>query len=152
GGLRRGRRARFARAVSEDPRRDGAARIEVEDSLDLINDHFYEQGWTDGLPIIPPTPERVERMLAYTDRDRSLELGVMPPSQGIVTIEKLATNAVMAGCRPEYFPVVVAATEAMLEERFNLYAVQSTTHPCAPLLIVNGPVAGEIGINSRYNA
>ncbi len=76
----------------------------------------------------------------------------MPPRQGIVTIEKLAVNAVMAGCRPEYFPVVVAATEAMLEERFNLYAVQSTTHPCAPLLILNGPIASEIGVNSRYNA
>jgi hypothetical protein len=69
-----------------------------------------------------------------------------------VTIEKLAVNAVMAGCRPEYFPVVIAATEAMLEERFNLYAVQSTTHPCAPLLVMNGPIASELGVNSRYNA
>jgi hypothetical protein len=127
-------------------------RIEIEDSLDAINDHFYEQGWTDGLPIVPPTPERVDRMLAWTDRDRALELGAMPPSQGIVTVEKLAVNAVMAGCRPEYLPVVIAATEAMLEERFNLYAVQSTTHPCAPLLVVNGPIAGELGLNSRYSA
>ena len=130
----------------------GSERIQVEDSLDAINDHFHDHGWTDGLPIVPPTPERVERMLAWTDRDRALELGAMPPRQGIVTIEKLAVNAVIAGCRPEYFPVVIAATEAMLEERFNLYAVQSTTHPCAPLLIVNGSIASELGINSRYNA
>jgi hypothetical protein len=138
--------------VSRDPAGSGSARIRLEDSLDAVNDHFYEQGWTDGLPIVPPTAERVERMLAWTDRDPALELGTMPPSQGIVTIEKLAVNAVMAGCRPEYFPVVVAATEAMLEERFNLYAVQATTHPCSPLLILNGPIASEIGANSRYGA
>jgi hypothetical protein len=138
--------------VSLDPTQAGSERIQLEDSLDAINDHFYEQGWTDGLPIVPPTAERVEQMLGFGDRDRVLELGAMPPRQGIVTIEKLAVNAVMAGCRPEYFPVVVAAIEAMLDERFNLYAVQSTTHPCAPLLIVNGPIAGEIGVNSRYNA
>jgi hypothetical protein len=70
-------------------------------------------------------------MLAWTDRDREVEIGTMPPRQGIVTVEKLAVNAVMAGCRPEYFPVVLAATEAMLDERFNLYAVQCTPHPCA---------------------
>jgi hypothetical protein len=127
-------------------------RIRVEDSLDAVNDHFHEQGWTDGLPIVPPTPERVERMLAWTDRDPMQELGEMPPRYGITTIEKLAVNAVMAGCRPEYFPVLIAATEAMLEERFNLYAVQSTTHPCAPLLILNGPIASELRVNARYNA
>jgi hypothetical protein len=91
-------------------------------------------------------------MLAWTDRDREVEIGTIPPRQGIVTVEKLAVNAVMAGCRPEYFPVVLAATEAMLDERFNLYAVQCTTHPCAPLLILNGPIARELDVNSRYNA
>lgn len=129
-----------------------SARIQVEDSLEAINDHFCQKGWSDGLPIVPPTPERVDRMLAWTDRDREVEIGTMPPRQGIVTIEKLAVNAVMAGCRPEYFPVVLAATEAMLDERFNLYAVQCTTHPCAPLLILNGPIARELDVNSRYNA
>jgi hypothetical protein len=138
--------------VTSHPRPTGSIRLQVEDSLDAINDHFYEQGWTDGLPIVPPTPERVEQMLAWTGRDPALELGAIPPSQGIATIEKLAVNAVMAGCRPEYFPVVIAATEAMLEERFNLYAIQSTTHPCAPLLILNGPIARELDVNSRYNA
>lgn len=133
--------------MSSDP-----ARIQVEDSLEAINDYFCQKGWSDGLPIVPPTPERVDQMLAWTDLDRDVEIGTMPPRQGIVTVEKLAVNAVMAGCRPEYFPVVVAATEAMLDERFNLRAVQCTTHPCAPLLILNGPIARELDVNSRYNA
>jgi hypothetical protein len=90
--------------------------------------------------------------LAWTDRAPQNELGAMPPKYGIVTIEKLAINAVMAGCMPEYFPVVIAAVEALLEKQFNLYAVQSTTHPCAPLLILNGPLARELGVNARYNA
>lgn len=127
-------------------------KISLTDSLEAVNDWFYDQGWTDGLPIIPPTSERVEKFLAWTDRTLQDELGVMPPKYGIVTIEKLAINAVMAGCMPEYFPVVIAAVEALLEERFNLYAVQSTTHPCAPLLILNGPIARELGVNARYNA
>src|SRR6185369_3733958 len=71
---------------------------------------------------------------------------------GIATIEKLAINAVMAGCLPEYFPVIIAAVEAVLEDKFNLYGIQSTTHPCAPLLILNGPIARELGVNARYNA
>jgi hypothetical protein len=127
-------------------------RISLNDSLEAVNDWFYDQGWTDGLPIIPPTSERVEKLLAWTDRSPQDELGAMPPKYGIVTVEKLAINAVMAGCVPEYFPVVIAAVEALLEDQFNLYAVQSTTHPCAPLLILNGPVARELGVNARYNA
>jgi hypothetical protein len=95
---------------------------------------------------------RVDGMLAWSDRAPNAELGVMPPGHGVVTIESLAVNAVMAGCRPQFFPVVVAAVEAMLEPAFNLYAVQSTTHPCSPLLIVNGPIAEELGINARYGA
>lgn len=128
-----------------------AARIALDDDLDAIQDWFYDQGLTDGLPIVPPTPARVGRMLAATDRAPGDELGTMPPRWGVTTIESLAINAVMAGCRPEYFPVIVTAVEAMLEEKFNLYAVQATTHPCAPLLILNGPSAREIGVNARYN-
>jgi hypothetical protein len=129
-----------------------SARIRIEDTLEAVGEYFDERGWTDGLPIVPPTVERVERMLAWTDRDPEQPLGEVPPGYGIATVEKLAINAVMAGCRPEYLPVVIAATEAMLEERFNLHAVQSTTHPCAPLLILNGPLASELRVNSRYNA
>jgi hypothetical protein len=127
-------------------------KISLNDSLEAVNDWFYDQGWTDGLPIIPPTAGRVEKLLAWTDRAPQDELGAMPPKYGIVTVEKLAINAVMAGCMPEYFPVVIAAVEALLEEQFNLYAVQSTTHPCAPLLILNGPIVRELGVNARYNA
>ena len=94
----------------------------------------------------------MDRTLAFTDRSPSGELGVLPPRQGVATVEILAVNAVMAGCRPEYFPVVLAAVEAMLDPAFNLFAVQTTTHPCSPLLIVNGPVAAELGLNARYGA
>ena len=93
-------------------------KISLHDSLESVNDWFYDQGWTDGLPIIPPTAERVASLLAWTDRDPQDELGAMPPRYGVVTIEKLAINAVMAGCLPEYFPVVIAAVEAMLESPF----------------------------------
>lgn len=80
------------------------------------------------------------------------ELGTMAPRHGIVSAEILAVNAVMAGCRPAYFPVVVAAVEALLDPTFNLFAVQATTHPCSPCVIVNGPVVNEIGLNARYGA
>ena len=127
-------------------------RIVLNDEIEAVNDWFYDRGWTDGLPIVPPTPDRVERTLAWTDRAPDAELGPMPPKYGIATIEKLAVNATMSGCAPEYFPVVVTAVEALLDPAFNLYGVQSTTHPCAPLLILNGPIAAEIGVNARYNA
>ncbi|MBI4641579.1 MAG: hypothetical protein HY731_12845 [Candidatus Tectomicrobia bacterium] len=106
---------------------------------------------TDGLPIIPPTEELVTAMLQYTDRDPDEEIGKIAPKFFPATLAKIAVNAVMAGCLPEYFPIVLTALEAMVEERFNLYAVQATTHPCAPLVIVNGPLARELEINSGYN-
>jgi len=119
---------------------------------DRVDDAFEARGWSDGLPVVPPTLPRVAAMLRYSDRERDDELGVMPPRQGIVTVELLAINAVMAGCRPEYFPVLVAAVEALLDPAFNLFAIQATTHPCAPCVIVNGPIARETGINARYGA
>ena len=76
----------------------------------------------------------------------------MDAKYGVATIEKVAINAVLAGCLPEYFPAVLTAVEALLESPFNLYAVQTTTHPCAPLLILNGPIAKELGVNGGYNA
>lgn len=119
---------------------------------DSIDDLFEANGWTDGLPVVAPTRARVDAMLRCTDRHADDELGTMPPRHGIASCEILAVNAVMAGCRPEYFPVIVAAVEAMLEPAFNLFAVQATTHPCAPCVIVNGPLAAELGINARYGA
>lgn len=126
--------------------------ISIPDTQEAFDDYAEEQGWSDGLPLVPPTRERVDRMLAWTDRAADVELGLMPPRHGVTTVEAVAINAVMAGCRPEYFPVVLAAVEAVLEPAFNLFAVQSTTHPCSPLLIVNGPIAAELGINARYGA
>jgi hypothetical protein len=117
-----------------------------------VDAHYQERGWTDGLPIVPPTEARVRECLGQTDRDPREIVGVLPPRQGEATVEKLAINAVMAGCRPEYFPVVLAAIEALADPLFNLDSVQATTHPVAPLLVVNGPIAREIGLNAGYNA
>ncbi|MBI3953883.1 MAG: hypothetical protein HY330_05160 [Chloroflexi bacterium] len=114
---------------------------------------MYGRGWGDGLPVIPPTPERVERMLGALPGHAPQEsLGQMPPRWGEATVEKLAINAVMAGCTPAAFPVVVAATRALLEPQLNLYAVQATTNPVAPLCVVNGPIAEELDINSGLGA
>jgi hypothetical protein len=129
----------------------GAA-IEAEDDFDSINALYMERGWGDGLPIVPPTAERVEKMLAYCDRAYNQPIAKIAPRYGDATPLRLAANAVMAGCRPEYFPLLMLAIEALCEEPFNLYGIQATTHLCAPLVIVNGPVATELGINGGHNA
>ena len=129
-----------------------AATFDFAGGYDEIDAHYQERGWTDGLPIVPPTEARVHTFLAETDRDPREVVGVLPPRQGEATVEKLAVNAVMAGCRPEYFPVILAAIEALADPLFNLDSVQATTHPVAPLLVVNGPIAREIGLNAGYNA
>ena len=120
--------------------------ITVTDSPEALLAAFCERQWCDGLPIVPPTEDRVRAMLAGADRDRPL--GVMPPLWRVATLEKLAVNAVMAGCEPAAFPLIVAAVEAMLDPSFNLYGVQATTHSVAPLLIVHGPIAAELGVHS----
>ncbi len=124
-------------------------KIKIEDSIEKVNALFYEQGWTDGLPIIPPTEERVQRMLAAVKRDPQEEIAVLPIRSVPATVEKIAVNAVMAGCEPEYLPVIIAAVEAVGEEKFNPLAIQATTHPCGPLIVVNGPIARKIGLNSK---
>jgi hypothetical protein len=129
----------------------GAA-LEADDDFESINALCMERGWGDGLPIVPPTAERVERMLAYCDRPWNEPIAKIAPRYGEATPLRLAANAVMAGCRPEYFPLYMLAIEAMCEEPFNLYGIQATTHLVAPLVIVNGPVARELGINSGHNA
>jgi hypothetical protein len=121
-------------------------------SYEEIDAHYQERGWTDGLPIVPPTETRVHEFLKQTARDGREVVGVLPPRQGEATIEKIAANAVMAGCRPEYFPVVLAAIEALADPKFNLDSVQATTHPVATLLVVNGPIARALGIQAGYNA
>lgn len=117
-------------------------------SVDDLIERCYDEQWTDGLPVVPPTPALVERMLERSPYATDHELGPVPPRNGIATMEVLATNAVMAGCRPEYFPLVVAAAEAVLDPAFNLNGVQATTHNCTPLLLVTGPVVEQLGINA----
>lgn len=129
-----------------------AAGFEADDDFEKINGLYLEKGWGDGLPIVPPTAERVQKMLAYCDRPIDEPIGLVAPRYGAATPLRLAANAVMAGCRPEYFPVVMLAIDALCEEKFNLYGVNATTHPCSTLVIVNGPVAKEIKMNSGHNA
>lgn len=126
-------------------------RITVADDPEAVFERFTSENWTDGLPMVPPTEERVAQMLAGSDLHPFFSLGPMPPRWGEATIIKLAVNAVMAGCKPEYFPVIVTAVKAILEKPFNLYGIQGTTNPATPVLIVNGPVAREIGMNARGN-
>jgi hypothetical protein len=111
---------------------------------------LFERGVTDGLPVIPPTRERVTRMLAGTGRAPGELLGEMPPNYGRLTVEKAAINAVMAGCRPDYLPVVLAAAECACDPAFNLHGVATSTHFSAPLIVVNGPVRGRIGLNASF--
>ncbi|MBI3965505.1 MAG: hypothetical protein HY329_07705 [Chloroflexi bacterium] len=117
---------------------------EFGDAIELV----YELGWTDGLPCVPPTGKRVDAMLAAGGRPADELIGEIPPKGGRATVEKIAINAVLAGCRPEYFPIVLAAVEASLDDRFNLRGVQGSTHICTPLIIVNGPVAERLDVNS----
>ncbi len=127
-----------------------ARRIDVGESDDVF-EFMFDQGLTDGLPVVPPTPERVLRMLAGTKRDPQAVLGVVPPNLAPVTVEKVAINAVMAGCKPEYLPVVIAAIEAITAEQFNMHGVLATTHFPTPVLIVNGPIRDRIGMNYGMN-
>lgn len=109
---------------------------------------FFEKPWSDGLPVVIPTEERIVEMLAGTKRDADEVLGLVAPALEPLTVQAAAVHAVMAGCKPSYLPVLLAGLEAVLEERFNLNLVQSTTSVGAPLLIVNGPYAREIGLHS----
>jgi hypothetical protein len=122
--------------------------LELPDSLEAVEAHYRAQGWTDGLPIVPPTEARVGAMLAGIDLDSDHVVGKIPPLWAEATVEKVAVNAVMAGCEPAAMPVLVAALEAMLDPVFNLYGVQATTHPVAPLLIVHGPAAARLGMHA----
>lgn len=128
------------------------ASIEAEGDFESVNALVMEKGWGDGLPVVPPTEARVAAMLEYCDRPWDQPVAKIPPRWGEATPLRLAANAVMAGCEPRYFPLYLLAIEAMCEEPLNLYGVQATTHLCAPLVIVNGPVAKELNVNSGHNA
>jgi hypothetical protein len=113
--------------------------------------HAREAGWTDGLPVVPPTPERVQAMVAASGADELDVLGIMPPANGVVTVHAAAANAVMAGCRPAHFRVLLAALRAMLDPAFNLEGIQATTSPVTPAVMVSGPVVEEVGFNAGHN-
>lgn len=117
-------------------------------ALELLN----TSGCTDGLPVVIPTPERVARLVLASGLDADLDLGSMGPGGGAATIEKVATNAVMAGCLAEHMPVVVATVRAILKPEFDLAEMQATTHSTAPLMIVSGPVVGHCDIASGFGA
>jgi hypothetical protein len=125
-----------------------AVTIEGDEAAAL--ERFHAWGWTDGLPVVIPTRERVARMCAGAKHYPLESLGNLAPRDGAATIQKIAINAVMAGCLPEYMPVLEAAVAAMREPDFNLIGMQTTTHPCALLAIVQGPVAAAIGMNAGH--
>jgi hypothetical protein len=131
--------------------RFGAARlasrqVELGEQEDPVEAAF-DRGWSDGLPVVPPTVERVLRMLGGIDRDPREVVAVVPPDLVECSVEKAAVNAVMAGCRPEYLPVVLAALEAACTDDFNMHGLLATTWAAAPVVVVNGPVAARIGMN-----
>lgn len=128
-----------------------AASFEAADDFDAINRLYRERRWSDGLPIVPPTAERIERMLQGTRRARHEVVARVAPGFGAATVERIAINAVMAGCEAEYLPVLIAATEAVAEEKFNLQGIQATTNPVAVWVIVNGPAARRLGVNASFN-
>ncbi|MDE0884434.1 MAG: thioredoxin family protein [Myxococcota bacterium] len=119
----------------------------LEDEMEAA----FERGWTDGLPVVPPTERRVFAMLQGTSRAPDEVVAVVPPDLVECSVEKVAINAVMAGCRPEYLPVVLAAVEAACTERFNMHGLLATTMPAGPVIIVNGPIRRAIGMNSGGN-
>src|SRR5437868_14909865 len=125
--------------------------LRVPQGTDLI-EWYFEQGWTDGLPVVPPTSATVEAMVAALGGDPDLVECRVPPRYGSLSREVLAINLVMAGCQPDYAPVVRAALLALAAPAFNLNGVQATTHMAAPLLVVNGPIARQIGMNAGANA
>jgi hypothetical protein len=125
--------------------------LQVPAGTNLV-EWYFEQGWTDGLPVVPPTREAVDAVVAALGGEPEFVELKVPPRYGSLSREVLAINAVMAGCKPEYAPVLRAALLAMGARAFNLNGVQATTHMAAPLLVVNGPTAEKIGMNGGCNA
>src|ERR1700683_2731885 len=128
---------------------DGDEVVELADeSPESLHEFLAARGWGDGLPVVAPTPERVERMLAACGADPDARVGVLPPRDGAATMRTVAINAVLAGCPPDVLPVVAAAVRALAHPEVNLRGVQATTHPVAPLVIVHGEVVERGGFNA----
>ena len=137
-------RARFSGGKLHARRVEFAA---LEDEMEAL----FTKGWTDGLPVVPPTEMRVLAMLEGTTRAPQEVVAIVPPDLVECTVEKIAINAVMAGCKPEYLPVVIAALEAACNDTFNIHGVLATTMPVGPVLVVNGPIRRALGMNSGKN-
>jgi hypothetical protein len=141
---------RLTSDVKDATEADAANRFDGVHDID-DQEMLFARGWTDGLPVVMPTAAKVAAMVAASGRDAAATIGSIPPRWRQATIEKVAINAVLAGCRPEYFPVVLAAIDALLDNDCQLYGIQTATNTTAPLLIVNGPIVKEIDINARGN-
>jgi hypothetical protein len=128
-----------------------ARQVQVADEEDDI-EACFDRGWSDGLPVVPPTSIRVVRMLTGSHRDPQEVVGDVPPDYAPCTIEKIAINAVLAGCKPEYLPVVIAAVEAALQDEFCMHGLLATTYFSGPMVLVNRPISRAIGMNSKGNA
>jgi hypothetical protein len=129
--------------------------VEIDETpagLDAVNRFLAERDWSDGIPVVPPTPAAVEQMLKGTQRQPQDVLMVMEPGFGLATVEKIAINAVMAGCRPEHLPVLLAAIDCLAQPEMNHRDMQVSGHTEAPIILVNGPVAETAGINSGTTA
>jgi hypothetical protein len=124
---------------------------EVAADAEAFLDFAERQGWGDGLPLIPPSEARVQMMLEHTGLAPAEVVGIVEPQRGEATVEKVAINAVMAGCRPQYLPAVIAAVAAVCEPRFNLYALNTTTCCATPVLMLNGPARQALGIECGYS-
>ena len=139
---------RSAAAAKPLPR---AELVEAPDDIEEFNRFFMERRWGDGLTLMPPTRERVARLLAHSDRAPDEIVSTIAPRYGAATVERIAINAAMAGCRPEYLPVLIAAAEALGTPEFHLQAIQTTTNPSTVWLALNGPLATQLGVNSGGN-
>lgn len=138
-------------AVKFDLAKLKSRQVQVASEEDDI-EACFDRGWSDGLPVVPPTGIRVVRMLAGTHRDPQEVVGKVPPDYAQCTIEKIAINAVLAGCKPEYLPVVITAVEAALQDEFCMHGLLATTYFSGPMVIVNGPISRAIGMNAKGNA
>lgn len=128
-----------------------AEKIKINDALDAI-EYYFNKGWTDGFPVVPPTEEKIQAMLESVNMTPDKVVGSIPERGRVFTAEVIAINAVMAGCLPVYFPVVMAAVQAITDPKFGLHGPTSSTHGAAIMIIVNGPMAKQIGMNSGGNA
>jgi thiol-disulfide isomerase/thioredoxin len=128
-----------------------ARKIEIGVGDDEV-EFMFDQGFSDGLPLVPPTPERVLRMLGGTRRDPQEVLAIMPPNMGEVTVEKAAINAVMAGCKPEYMPVINTIVQAICTDEYNIHGVMATTMGASPVIVVNGPIRHQLDMNMKLGA